>query len=328
MFISYAQNFEDVILWRALKHIPRGFYVDIGAQDPIVDSVSRGFYEQGWRGIHIEPTPAYAEKLRQDRPDEVVVQAAIGASDGNLRFFEFPQTGLSTGDEGIAEKHRQQGFAVHEIEVSMRPLGPLLDRFSGRDVHWLKIDVEGMEGTVIESWPPCQVRPWIVVVEGTKPLSSEPVSATYEPILTDMGYDFVYFDGLNRFYLSQDHKELKKHFLAGPNVFDEYAIAGKASSTIANLLNSQISELTESGRRFQQLVDEQRENLEEKNEAAAKLQQTIDESSRAIVTLNEKLAGSESRGNALAGQMEAIYNSLSWRITAPLRSLKKLLWRG
>ena len=56
MFISYAQNFEDVILWRALKHVENGFYIDIGAQDPVIDSVSRGFYEKGWRGLHVEPT--------------------------------------------------------------------------------------------------------------------------------------------------------------------------------------------------------------------------------------------------------------------------------
>ena len=29
--ISYAQNFEDVMLWRALQHVGTGYYVDIGA---------------------------------------------------------------------------------------------------------------------------------------------------------------------------------------------------------------------------------------------------------------------------------------------------------
>ena len=47
---SYAQNFEDVILWRALEHVERGFYIDIGAQDPVVDSVSLAFYERGLAG--------------------------------------------------------------------------------------------------------------------------------------------------------------------------------------------------------------------------------------------------------------------------------------
>ena len=44
-FVSYAQNFEDVLLWRALRDIEHGFYVDVGAQDPVTDSVSLSFYE-------------------------------------------------------------------------------------------------------------------------------------------------------------------------------------------------------------------------------------------------------------------------------------------
>jgi hypothetical protein len=73
MFTSYAQNFEDVMLRRALQNVARGFYIDVGAQDPIVDSVSMGFYEEGWRGVHVEPVAAYAAKLRAQRPDEIVM---------------------------------------------------------------------------------------------------------------------------------------------------------------------------------------------------------------------------------------------------------------
>jgi hypothetical protein len=70
---SYAQNFEDVILWRAFGKLGPGFYIDIGAQDPVVDSVSLGFYEQGWRGIHVEPNAHYANLMRRHRSDEVVI---------------------------------------------------------------------------------------------------------------------------------------------------------------------------------------------------------------------------------------------------------------
>jgi len=38
--ISYAQNFEDVILERFFKGQKTGFYVDIGAADPVKDSVT------------------------------------------------------------------------------------------------------------------------------------------------------------------------------------------------------------------------------------------------------------------------------------------------
>ena len=94
IFLSYAQNFEDVMLWRALGLVQRGFYIDIGAQHPRVDSVSRAFYERGWRGVHVEPSEEYAKLLREDRPDDDVLQMAIAERDGVVEFFEIPQTGL------------------------------------------------------------------------------------------------------------------------------------------------------------------------------------------------------------------------------------------
>ena len=42
-FVSHAQNGEDIILWRALGSVKNGFYVDVGANHPSVDSVSRSF---------------------------------------------------------------------------------------------------------------------------------------------------------------------------------------------------------------------------------------------------------------------------------------------
>ena len=58
-FISYAQNSEDVVLWRALRDVEKGFYVDVGATDPEVDSISCAFYERGWSGINAYPVDAY-----------------------------------------------------------------------------------------------------------------------------------------------------------------------------------------------------------------------------------------------------------------------------
>ena len=40
-FVSYAQNYEDVMLARALRGVEQGFYIDVGAQDPVDDSVTK-----------------------------------------------------------------------------------------------------------------------------------------------------------------------------------------------------------------------------------------------------------------------------------------------
>ena len=39
-FESYAQFFEDMILYCALKDVDKGFYIDVGANDPTYLSVT------------------------------------------------------------------------------------------------------------------------------------------------------------------------------------------------------------------------------------------------------------------------------------------------
>lgn len=241
MFISYAQNFEDVMLWRALGHVENGFYIDIGAQDPIVDSVSLSFYENGWRGVHVEPTPAYAQALRNARPDETVVQAAVGDENALIPFVEIPGGGLSTGDANTAHRHEAAGVPTRRIDVPCIKLSALLENYQERDIHWMKIDVEGMELSVLRGWAPSQVRPWVIVLESTLPLSQELSHAAWEPIVLGLGYHFAYFDGLNRFYVSEQHTELLPAFSAPPNVFDDFAIAGTGTHAFCTKLNESVA---------------------------------------------------------------------------------------
>jgi FkbM family methyltransferase len=317
MFISYAQNFEDVILWRALKHLENGFYIDIGAQDPVIDSVSRGFYEKGWRGLHVEPTATYAGKLRANRPDEEVVQSAIGNGEGELAFFEIPETGLSTGDLAVAELHRTNGVKIVETTVPLMALNKLFEHVGPREIHWLKIDVEGMEQSVLESWQPSGARPWIVVVESTKPNSQIPSHEHWEPILLDIGYEFVHFDGLSRYYVSSERLDLKKAFGVGPNIFDDFAISGTAQTTVASVVNKRAEEL-------EKLLATQ--NIEISDLKQQQNKQVIE-----IFDLMNVVSKSELKNGELEEllsikdhQLEAVYKSWSWKLTYPYRRFMRL----
>jgi FkbM family methyltransferase len=229
-FSSYSQNFEDVILRRALKDVDKGSYVDLGAQDPVYDSVSLTFYELGWRGVHVEATPAYASRLREARPDEVVIEAAVSSVEGLIQFHEIPETGLSTGREDIAEEHRKSGWASTIITVPTVRLEHVLQLIDG-PIHWLKIDVEGMEGAALESWGDSEVRPWILVIEATYPNSPRPTHDDWSNEVEKRGYEEVYFDGLSRFYLHRDQGQLRDAFAAAPNVFDGFQLSDRHFST-------------------------------------------------------------------------------------------------
>ena len=291
-FTSYAQNFEDVILWRALKHVENGFYIDIGAQDPVVDSVSLAFYEHGWRGLHVEPVPSYAERLRSARPDETVIQSAIGEA-GIFRLFEVVGTGLSTGDPGIAKEHRDSGVEVQEVEVPCVTLASLLDRNADRDIHWLKIDVEGMEAQVLDSWRPSQVRPWVVVVEATAPNRQVETHKHWERFLTELGYEHTYFDGLNRFYVARKHRELKEAFKYGPSVFDGFSLnrTSPFCYTLSSRLDVCEQEASEARRELEEALTQSRDlerlEIERLGHEIEKREREIQQGKKEAIRLHE-----------------------------------------
>lgn len=222
-FISYAQNFEDVLLWRALGQVQRGHYIDIGAQDPVVDSVSMAFYEAGWRGIHVEPTPSYASMLREARPDELVIEAVVTDVPGPVPFFEFPGTGISTGRADIATRHAKVGYESRSISAPAIRLDEVLE-MAPSDPHWMKIDVEGMEGDVLRSWGQSKRRPWILVIESTFPTTQEETYKLWIQEVLARGYKKVFFDGLSCYFVHQRQRALAARFKTPANVFDAFAV--------------------------------------------------------------------------------------------------------
>ena len=127
------------MLWRALCNVKHGFYVDVGAQDPVKDSVTKAFYERGWRGINLEPVQHYYELLIQHRPEDVNLQIAAGNKAGVQRFFEIPDTGLSTFSSKIAQRHVTQGLRTIERKVKVMPLSEILREHVKGAIHFLKI---------------------------------------------------------------------------------------------------------------------------------------------------------------------------------------------
>lgn len=329
-FVSHSQNFEDVMLWRALGHIQEGLYIDVGAQDPSLHSVSLAFYQHGWRGIHVEPTLQFSEKLRSARPDELVLQVALGCDEGILTFFEIADTGLSTVNAAIAEQHRAQGFDLKQTAVPVMTLDTVLNSLGGREVHWLKIDVEGAEKDVLAGWHSSPVRPWVVVIEATLPLSTSTTHHEWEDLILQKGYSFAYFDGLNRFYVCDAHADLRQKFSAPPNVFDQFVLtASHHLCAEAHIETSEArAETLRSAGIIRQYADATRALEHQLAERDARLVERDQTCSR----LNSELHAAHRTQQELVHALTSMRTSTFWRATAPLRwiaiQLRLLLTQG
>ena len=181
--VSWAQNGEDIRLWRALQGISRGTYVEVGGWMPETHSVTRFFYGQGWSGTVFEPVPELAQGFASARPRDNVVNAAVGACSGVGLLYAIPGTGLSTLCPDHAARHAANGYPSCPVEV---PIVSLELSLAGHvdPVHFMVIDVEGSEGEVLSGANFEVLRPWILVIESTDPLSSRESYATWEPALT------------------------------------------------------------------------------------------------------------------------------------------------
>ena len=224
--ISYAQNFEDVILARIFKGQTSGFYIDVGVWQATEHSVTRHFYDLGWSGVNIEALPGNFEAIRAARPRDININAAASAHPGPLVFHEVRQTGLSTSREDYAAMHARAGFDVQDVEVQTVALNAVCKKHAqGRVIDFLKIDVEGAEADVVASADWKLYRPRIVLIEATVPLSPEVSYMDWEPTVLGAGYEFCYFDGLNRWYAREEEPELRAAFHSPPNPFDAYRLA-------------------------------------------------------------------------------------------------------
>ena len=208
--ISYAQNFEDVILERFFKDKCDGFYVDIGAMDPVEHSVTKHFYDKGWKGVNIEPNPIAFKKLNEQRTRDLNLQIAVSNITGKISFNAFQKNNVDTGLGLSSTKNIdysdipnvESEFFV-PIEVDCITLDELHRRYNiPKDYDFLKIDVEGAEYDTLSVATFENYKPKIIIVEATLPLTQITNYDQWEHFILNAGYEFVYFDGLNRLFIS------------------------------------------------------------------------------------------------------------------------------
>ena len=228
--ISYAQNFEDVMLNRVFKGQQNGFYIDVGAWHPTDHSVTKHFYDQGWSGVNVEPSNIYWNLLQKVRPRDVNLKYAVSDNRQGVEYLEIPDSGASTSIQsgwGIIANQGELAKNAIKRRVECVTLADICNQYAnGKEIDFLKVDVEGAELLVIKGGDWKNYRPRVVIVESVMPFTNTPNYADWDEILINEEYIFAYFDGLNRFYVRKESRELLTAFNAPPNVFDEFELYG------------------------------------------------------------------------------------------------------
>jgi hypothetical protein len=324
--ISYAHNFEDVLLMRALGHVERGSYLDTAAGDPLHSNATQAFYARGWHGINLETTPSLLRRLRIARPADTNLALAAAAAAGQRAWYEVDQAGASTFDATLAKQQREAGHSVVEHLVQLQTLDAICEQHVDGALHFLRLaDSAALSGLDLQRW-----RPWIIVLRsgGSTPLNA----------LQAARYRLAYADGHNQFYVADEQAALAAALTLPPHPADNFVLAEDHhySHPLAEWRRRTATaeaESQESRAWAQAHVREWREKFErlsaEQKRADRAELQLAEMSGRAhraeaqLPHLNARSAAADVAEQTLG----AVYASLSWRITRPLREGKLKLAR-
>jgi len=212
-FISYSQFFEDLILFSIFYDVENGFYIDIGANDPNIISVTKSFYIRGWYGINIEPLPDKFQDLVKYRKRDINIQMGAGKMKENGTLYIL-------GSGSTLQKKKN----IKSISINIDTMSNICRKYVPKNeiIQFCKIDVEGGEKNALLGYDFENYRPKVFCIESTKPGTSIPCHNLWEDILLKNDYSFAYQYRINRYYIDNRIKGLRERFFQVEKIVEEY----------------------------------------------------------------------------------------------------------
>ena len=216
-YISFAQQLEDLILFIFLYNVEKGFYIDIGANSPMYDTVTRNFYEKGWNGINIEPLDDKYASLIQNRKRDINLQMVASDKPGDVTLYVNDQ--LTTFERKYASSFRTKRIKADTMSNICKKYVP-----KNTKIEFCKIDVEGAEPKVLLGYDFENYRPKVFCIESFSPKTLHRTYQEFEPILLKNNYTFAYEHRVNRYYIDNTVSYLKNRTYLIDNAIEDYII--------------------------------------------------------------------------------------------------------
>ena len=185
---GYTQNLEETYILNALKMLPTGRFLDIGAHAGKTFSSTRALAERGWSGVYVEPDPAVLpalyENIKQFGDKVEVVPAAIGKENGRMPFYS------SRGDMvgSLVKSHVDKWSDIRPFDMAEVDVVTIdtLGRTKGTHFDFINLDVEGLNWDVFMQFNWNVWKPKCVCIEYDDKIDE------IARILQTNGYEIVY----------------------------------------------------------------------------------------------------------------------------------------
>jgi FkbM family methyltransferase len=163
---SYGFESEDIYIDEHLKNIHKGFYVDIGAFNPIRGSNTYLLYKRGWSGINVDADENSIRMFKILRRNDYNFNFAVSSSDSkeiNL-FYEKQSSAVKTVNSEFRDK-TLRNFKIKKVKTSNFEDIMNKTNFSNRKIDFLNIDCEGSDYDVLKLIDLKKYEPKLICIE-------------------------------------------------------------------------------------------------------------------------------------------------------------------
>jgi FkbM family methyltransferase len=172
MRVSYSLFGEDLVV---RSHFAENFdnstgrFIDVGAFHPFKLSNTILLSQLGWRGINIDCNPAKIARFEKLRPRDQNICAAVADVPRNMVYLEYPQ-GCTDRIADPGEENLLSGCGEKPLKATPIRVTTLTDiieqsAFRGQHFHYLNIDCEGQDLSVLKGLDFSRYSPDLITVE-------------------------------------------------------------------------------------------------------------------------------------------------------------------
>jgi hypothetical protein len=210
---SYSFTGEDRIIEALLKKkiTYRGFYVEVGCNEPIFISNTFSLYKKGWIGVCIDANQQLINKFKKVRHRDICICALVSNELTDLEFITYTNPVLSSVDKDLREAYIAEGQEIiSQKMMKTQTLSSLLDSYGNipKDFDLLAIDAEGSDFSILQSLDLNKYIPTLIVLEteeiAIKDVENHPICV----YLSKFDYEYVGFI-LKNAYFKKKYKQMK-----------------------------------------------------------------------------------------------------------------------
>jgi len=212
---SFSYDGEDFALLKYFSGIKNGFFIDIGSHKPVKSSNTFLLYTLGWSGCCVDPLPTLKKSYSLFRGRDLFINAGIVSSENKkqeLDFYFYKRYPDNSTFDPIRVEQLKKLFNRHPTSkisvplLSTEELCGVINKKIGKvdDIHFLNIDTEGFEKSILEDFFSLGKFPWIICVEELGKTLDSLVHGDLHNLMTEKGYILGAKTFLTSIYIKQD----------------------------------------------------------------------------------------------------------------------------